>query len=892
MAENNEIQGLVVKVGITDDLFTEGISKINKSMKLLQSEFKASQAGLEAFGNDSEKLANKQEYLSKSIELQKAKIQALKDAYDKSKSSTGEFSNATVNAGTKLNNAIAYMSKLQKELKDIDETLENSKKELGESTGAWENFRDKISNITKGMGESIKNGIGMAIGHDIWDKFKEGSDAILTFGSDYQKATNHLQTNTGYVNDAMTDLKKSMLEIYNDNFGENFDDIGKALKVVGQQFLGNSKDIKQVTEDALLLRDTFGFEVNESFRSANMLIEQFGLSGDEAYNLIAQGAQFGLDKNGDLLDTINEYSVQFKGLGLNSEDMFNMLVNGASNGTFSVDKLGDAVKEFGIRAKDGSSTTQDAFQKLGLNVQETEKKFAKGGDTAKQAFQDVNKKLLEMKDPLQQNQVGVELWGSMWEDLGKSGIQSLTNLNGQIGKTSDTLKDINKIQYNDLGSATEGIKRQIETGILVPLSEKLLPKLNDFSTWFNSHMPEIKQKISETMDKVLPMIDNLGKAFNLIKDNINIIIPVVGALAFTLGMLAVIETIQRIMLAWNTVVQVATGIQWLWNAALDANPIGLIIIAIAGVIAILVTLYEKSETFRKFVDGLFSGIKDFANNVKEGFDFVKKHVEQRLGEMKKAYDEHGGGLKGAFFAAMEGVKGTVADAYNGINNLTGGKLEEVRKGAAEKLEGLKGHFKEGFDFIKGHVQERLGDMKKAYDEHGGGMQGAFFSALEGVKGYYTDIFDGINKLTGGKLGDIKDKIVSKWDDIKSWFAGFSLKKELEKIFDFDIPHIKLPHFSLKGSFDLMKGQIPSLDVNWYDKGGIFSSPTVIGVGEKRPEFVGALEDLRYLIGSELDKRNGNAQPVTVNFNGSYAFADEKDIDYFMNRAALLTQRRK
>ena len=110
--------------------------------------------------------------------------------------------------------------------------------------------------------------------------------------------------------------------------------------------------IEELTQNALMLRDTFGFDIQEQMRAVNMLMDQFGLSGEEAFNLIAQGAQNGLDKNGDLLDSINEYSVHFKSLGLDAEDMFNSFANGADAGTFSVDKLGDAVKDFGIRVKD------------------------------------------------------------------------------------------------------------------------------------------------------------------------------------------------------------------------------------------------------------------------------------------------------------------------------------------------------------------------------------------------------------------------------------------------------------------------------------------------------------------------------------------------------------
>ena len=90
------------------------------------------------------------------------------------------------------------------------------------------------------------------------------------------------------------------------------------------------------------------------------------------------------------------------------------------------------------------------------------------------------------------------------------------------------------------------------------------------------------------------------------------------------------------------------------------------------------------------------------------------------------------------------------------------------------------------------------------------------------------------------------------DKIKSWFPI--------KIGDF-FGKIKLPHFKLEGSFSLNPPSVPKLKVDWYDKGGIFNSPTVIGVGEKRPEFVGALDDLRKIVREES---GGYAQAPVIN----------------------------
>ncbi|ELK38882.1 minor tail protein, partial [Brevibacillus agri BAB-2500] len=122
------------------------------------------------------------------------------------------------------------------------------------------------------------------------------------------------------------------------------------------------------TRNALLLRDAFGFEINESVKGADTMMKQFGITSDQAFSLIAQGAQKGLDKSGDLLDTANEYSNQFKSLGFTATEMFDTLAAGSQNGAFNLDKVGDAVKEFNIRSKDGSKTTIQAFEMLGLNA--------------------------------------------------------------------------------------------------------------------------------------------------------------------------------------------------------------------------------------------------------------------------------------------------------------------------------------------------------------------------------------------------------------------------------------------------------------------------------------------------------------------------------------------
>jgi len=391
---------------------------------------------------------------------------------------------------------------------------------------------------------SVLSGIGLGAGLDIFEGAKDGFSEIVNFGSDLQKSLNGVMASSGLAETGMGRMKNVMLDIYNDNFGKDFEDIGDALKSVGQQTGYTGDDLKSLTEDALALRDTFGFDVGESVRSASMLMKQFGISGDEAFNLISQGKQSGLDFSGEMLDSINEYSVQFKKLGLNAEDMFNVLNNGSFEGAFNLDKVGDAVKEFSIRAIDGSKTTSDGFTQLGFNADKLAARFAQGGDTAKGAFEEVVASLSNMKDPLKQSQVGVELFGTQFEDLGITAITSLGDLNGDMNQTYNALQNINSVKYNDVGSAFEGIKRNIKTSVLIPISDEVLPRLNEFGGWFLNNIPSIKERVSgitksfidigsSIIDTDLPAVKDLvdaGKSlgntiFNSVKPAFDAIVP-------------------------------------------------------------------------------------------------------------------------------------------------------------------------------------------------------------------------------------------------------------------------------------------------------------------------------------------------------------------------------
>lgn len=323
--------------------------------------------------------------------------------------------------------------------------------------------------------------------------------AAVNSATDMDKAMNQFAASMGMSKDAAAEYQDVLEGIYANNYGEDFDDIASAMADVTKQ-LGelDNASLQTVTESAFALRDTFGYEIPESTRAAKAMMDNFGISGEEAMSLIAAGAQNGLDYSGELIDSINEYSVQFSKLGLDADDMFSIFQKGADAGAWNLDKIGDAVKEMSIRVIDGSDTTAEGFATIGLNADKMSKKFAAGGETAKKAFNETIRGLADMKDPIAQNAAGVALFGTMWEDLGPEVVTQLADITGGSYDAANAMEGIKSVKYDDLSSMLEGAKRSLEL-LLIPLGESLIPLL---TTVIEALLPSIESVLPIILDSV------------------------------------------------------------------------------------------------------------------------------------------------------------------------------------------------------------------------------------------------------------------------------------------------------------------------------------------------------------------------------------------------------
>ncbi len=722
------------KTGITlaaegEKEFRKAITNINSDMKVMSTELKKVTAEYAENDKSVEALTAKDKVLTDQYEKQQEKIRTLAQALANAKENYADNTVKVNKWQASLNTAEANLAKMDTEIRKNKKALEEAKnptvkeseaiKEVGESA-------EKASPKVVEMGDIIKANLVSDVIVGGARKLKNGivelGKETIGFSVDTQKAMNTFRAQTGMSEESADRFKKAIENVYSDNFGEDVKDISSTMAMITEQIGQVSEswetdDLTSFTESLYELRDTFGIEMPDSIRAANTMMSIFGIDGKDSLSLIASGMQNGLNFSDELLDNIHEYSVQFNKLGLDANDMFTIFQKGTNEGAFNLDKIGDAVKEFSIRAIDGSKTTEDGFKRIGLNADEMAKKFADGGDAARDAYNQTIEALKNMDDPISQSTAGVDLFGTMWEDLGPNVITNIGGINGQLYDTENALDGINNVKYNDIGSALQGLSREVQVSVSDKLNDTLLPLLQKLIVFIHENGDSIASGISKVVTAMAAVIAFVTK-------NWQIIVGVIASLGTMLTMLK-IKTIEL-------------------NIVMKANPVMAIISLIIGLITWLGTLYATNEDFRNKINAIFTSIGN------------------------------------AFHAVVDGIitffTQTIPDTFNAVigfvqNNWQGLLLLIVNPFA--------GAFKLLYDNCEGFRNFVNGFMSNVVDAVTTGFDGAinFITSLPGRaiewgRDFIQGLVDGIKSA----IGWVEDAVSSVADKIKS-FLHFSVPDE-------------------------------------------------------------------------------------------------------------------
>jgi phage-related minor tail protein len=510
--------------------------------------------------------------------------------------------------------------------------------------------------------------------------------AAIKFSSDSQDAFQQFAAATGTASNEMGKYKDMINDVYKDNFGESINDVAEAMATVNQNmsYLDDSA-LQRCTEYAYTLSDTFGVDVAESTRAADSLIKNYGVSAREAFNLMTQGMQSGLNFSDELFDNIDEYSVQFKKLGLDAEDMFSVFANGAQNGAFNLDKIGDAVKEFSIRAIDGSDTTKQGFEALGMNADEMAQKFGAGGKTAKEAFNEVIEGLASMDDPVAQSAAGVNLFGTMWEDLGPQVITSMSTASDAIDKSRESVEGLVNVKYDTLSGALGGLWRTIQVDALQPIGNQLIP-------YVTKGISAI-QKFTDKWNKLGPTTQKTVVKFAAVAASVGPVLMGFGKIST--GTSTMISNFGKIGGAITRLTG-ASGFSGI--AKIMTGPFGIAAAAVA-VAAILIyknwdriapILQKIGQRFADFWKTVQPQLEPFINLVKEVASYLKETLEPVFEIVWKAAGDYVVKFFDDVSTIIDGVLGVFEGVITFLTGVFQGNWEKAWNGIVQAVGSIFG----------------------------------------------------------------------------------------------------------------------------------------------------------------------------------------------------------
>ena len=283
--------------------------------------------------------------------------------------------------------------------------------------------------------------------------------ASFSVASDFDTAGARIEAAVGADADAAERLKGVGRTLYEDGWGDSMAQLSDSL-ITAREVLGDlsEEDMSYAVEGAMTLEQAFGSDLSETLRGTRVLMEKFGLSSQEATDLMVAGTQRGLDYTGELGDNLSEYAGRWADAGLGASEYFSLLEAGVDGGAYSLDKAGDFLNEFLTSLTDGRM--DEAIGSFSQGTQDTFAAFKSGGADAQDVLNAVVGELAAMPDEYGKAQIASELWSSLGEDNAMSMIESFANVEDTFDDVSGAAEDASDAISDSFdGKATTAMRK-------------------------------------------------------------------------------------------------------------------------------------------------------------------------------------------------------------------------------------------------------------------------------------------------------------------------------------------------------------------------------------------------------------------------------------------------
>lgn len=798
------IKGIVIELDGDATGLTKALKKVDNETKNVQQELKQVDNLLKLDGTNVDLLSQKQKLLGDAIDGTSKRLGALKQAQTEverqfQNGEIGEeayrkFSREIIATEGKLK---AFQAQADAVKVKIDAQTDTSS--LDKMTKKLEEVGDKA----KEVGNKMKD-VGSEMSTKLTAPLAAFGTGALAAAGQFDNAAGQIQAALGVTADEAEALENKATSVWKTGFGESLEEVSSGLIRVKQNMKEiDGSEIEGITKNALALAKTFDSDVNEVTRAANNLMVNFGITSGEAFDLLAYGAQNGLNFSNELFDNVAEYSGLFSTLGFESKEYFNALIKGSQEGIYNLDYLNDVVKEFGIRIKDGSKSTteaiaylfandgiddfveslktagssSEAYQALMAKVgKETAdmwtadlKKTGKASEDAttfiqmtmgsydefmqgmtdgsikgSDAMQMIIEKIQALDDPTTRAQMGVSLFGTKWEDLEETAMFSLTNIGGEIQNLEGSMESVSGSLEDTFGQRLNNLTRSAAQS-LEPVGQILL----DFAE-------KILPKVIAVVEGLAKWFSNLSPVMQGVTVAIGIITAAIGPLLIAAGMImTAIGQLTPLFIKLIPIVKAAgTAILGM------SGPIAIAIAAVTAFIAIGIALYKNWDEVTAFLTDCWKSIASTATTL---FSNLVSFFSKIWSSIASVTTTVWTSTKNSLSTILSGIKATFDNVVSSISANLQKYWSNMSSGTIKVFDGIKQYFTSLWSLIKNIFVGALLVLLQLLTGKWGEAKKSTEQIWVNIKDSMKGILEGIQKIFSGSLSVIVGYVKTSWE---------------------------------------------------------------------------------------------------------------------------------
>lgn len=605
---------------------------------------------------------------------------------------------------------------IQNATRKIEDSAEQADKALGDvgknaGSGAPK-IKDAFSKTFDGIGE-LADGLGVSLPGKlvkvasiggalaaVGGVFKTGIDTAIS-QIDVQ-GTLDAQLGKGSI--AAQNAGKVAGMLYRQGWGDSLADVANVASNVSSVIRGiGEKDLTTVTKATEVWAQTFDADAGESVRGVKVLMEKFGLSAQDATDIMTKGMQNGLNYTDELADNLSEYGGRWAEAGTSAQEYFSLLQAGVDSGAYQLDKVGDFLNEFLTSLTDGRM--EQGMSDFSQGTQDVFNEFQNGRAKAEDVLNAVIGELGNMTDKTKEASIASTLWSSLGEDNAMGMIEALANvpnayknIKGATDEAADSTQSI--------GQKWEAFKRTM-TGVLgdafTPFVTGFLDGLTSMSTKFADFVNNtdwsglsaiigqvgavigaVFTSIGAVIQPTLALLRLFSDWFSANKDWIIGTLVGIGTAFAAFKAAEIIVSVVTFLKSFSLAAQAAQVAQLLLNSAMLANPIGLVIGLIAGLVAALVLFFTQTnlgkQMWQDFCNTMVTMWTGFTAFIKSAWAMITGFFVNAGNSSESAWQ--------AVCAWFSGVPGRIIGFFAGIGGWFGAKFGEAKNAVISQFIGM------------------------------------------------------------------------------------------------------------------------------------------------------------------------------------------------------------